>query len=225
MFLHIIRITLSGAKPPTNIQNEDLHRAVQSQQKIGFYNMVVGFISHDWTKALKAFGTEHPKTKMEFLLSKLWDDICEPIWAARNNILHNKKNHVSKDEMIQLRDKLHWYQRHQDEVLDYRHRFLVDFSPEDADRWTRATRRAKLSMLDNARTFYKMQLHNRSKNQSTISDWVHSYTKLRSGRLIGPGLRQSTHEPYTYEYDSDSSDEAEFTWDPKAPCQSSHPTS
>jgi len=68
--------------------------------------------------------------------------------------------------------------------LDYQHRFLVDFHAEDVECWPKATRKAKLKMLDNAQRFYETQRDLQTNHQSTMEDWLNSYTKLRSGHMI-----------------------------------------
>ena len=102
--------------------------------------------------------------------------------------------------------------RHQNEVLDYRHRYLVDFTIEDARRWSRHTRSTKLQHLHNAREYYEIETRQKSINQSTIFDWLHSYTTLRSGTVIGPGIRRSSAQPHSVSSDdaSASTEEAEF---------------
>ena len=119
---------------------------------------------------------------MEAILSFLWDDVCEPIWFMRNEILHSTVSHVSTDDMMTLADRLQWYLRHQDEVLDYRHRFLVDYDENKIYRWSiRDMCRQKVTMLDNARHWYTNECNTRAQNQTTITNWFDKYMELRSG--------------------------------------------
>ena len=106
------------------------------------------------------------------LLSLLWDDICEPIWKTRCRIKHDTTNFSTVDEMSSLAEKLMWYQRHQDEVLDYRHRFLINYTLSDIERWTRITRTSKVTILDNAMRFHKTECEQSAQQQSTIYDWL-----------------------------------------------------
>ena len=101
--------------------------------------MIVGFMTTEWTIILEKLGVKHPQARSETLLTLLWDDICEPIWKARCNIKHNTKNISSLDEMSSLADKPMWYHQHQDEVLDYCHRFLVDYTLSNVECWIRIT--------------------------------------------------------------------------------------
>ena len=104
-----------------------------------------------------------------------------------------------------------WYIRNQHEALDYRHRFLVDFTREDIFRWKLATKRAKLTLLDNAAKFYENQQEQHCDQQSTIDDWIGSYMKLRSGRLVsrrrGERLKTASDDASAA---SDVSEEYEF---------------
>ena len=112
--------------------------------------MIVGFMATEWTTILEKLGVEHPQARSEMLLTLLRDDIYKPIWKTRCNIKHNTKNFSSLDEMSSLADKLMWDHRHQDEVLDYRHRFLIDYTLSNVKRWTCITTTSKVAMLDNA---------------------------------------------------------------------------
>ena len=122
------------------------------------------------------------------LLTLLWDDICEPIWKARCNTKHSTKKISSLNKMSSLAGKLMWYHRHQDEVLNYRHRFLVDYTLSNVKRWTRITRTSTVAMLDNTMGFYKVECGQLACCQSTIYDWMSRHKQLRSGQLIGEGL-------------------------------------
>ena len=74
--------------------------------------------------------------------------------------------------METLIERIQWYRRHQNSVLDYRHRFLADVSDATIERWTRASRRTHLALLDNARDYYEIERNQRNNNQTTIDDWL-----------------------------------------------------
>ena len=93
---------------PKNETVQSLQTALRTQEQIGFYNMVAGFLSTDWTIALDKLGVKQPQTVTTQLLAMIWDHLCEPIWTSRNNILHSSNNHVTTDEMSSLKDKLLW---------------------------------------------------------------------------------------------------------------------
>ena len=116
--------------------------------------------------------------------------------------------------MVTLDDRLQWYIRHQHKVLDYRHRFLVDYDVDVIARWSRSIRKQKITMLDNARHWYTTQCNTRAKNQSTIHDWMDKYIRLRNGKLIGKGIVNAISTlPPSDGYSSDESEEYEFDWD------------
>ena len=87
--------------------------------------MIVGFMAMEWTTVPDKLGIKHQQIRSEILLTLLWDEIYGLIWKARCNIKHNTENFSTLNEIASLADKLMWYHQHQDEVLDYRHRFLV----------------------------------------------------------------------------------------------------
>ena len=111
-----------------------------------------------------------------------------------------------------------WYKHHQVKVLDYRHIFLAAFAVKDVTRWSRATRRAKLELLNNDRKYYEIECSQKARNQSIIYKWIYSDTALRSEHSIGSG-REDTwimgQRPTqgAANYDNNVS-EFEFEWDP-----------
>ena len=175
----------------------------------------------EWTRILRKLGVKHPQTRSEMLISLLWDDICKPIWKTRYNIKHNTKKFSSLDKMSSLADKLMWYYRHQDKVLDYCHRFLIDCTLSDIERWTRITRTSKVVILDNAMRFHKIECVQSARHQSMIYNWMSRHKKIRSGHLIGEGLintwdvgnRPPPTIPTPAHLHSVSSEENEFQWD------------
>ena len=186
--------------------------------------MVIGFMVEDWVTVLDELQVKAPQSKAELLLMLLWDELCESMWAMRDAINNSKDSHVEVNEMATMADRLAWYLRHHEEVLDYRHRYLCRYTTKDITSWSRATRRAKLEMLNNARDYYATECQQRAVSQSTIYNWLHSYMELRSGWLLGVGLRsalsaqqKSTTQyiPIPTGYDSDSSGEFEFEWEPE----------
>ena len=105
-------------------------------------------------------------------------------------------------------------------MLDYRHRFLSAFAGDDITRWSRTTRQAKLKLLNNAPKYYEIEYKQKARNQSTIYNWIHSHTVLRSGRIIGNSLEDTLitgQRPtqITIDYDSNES-EIKFEWDPNS---------
>ena len=83
---------------PSNLKINPLRDAVKQQETIGFYNMLVGFMSKAWTTALDDLNVEQPDTMMDQVLTMVWD-ICEKVLTARIGILHSSKSFVSANVM------------------------------------------------------------------------------------------------------------------------------
>ena len=62
--ISIIRHVADGKPMPTTFPNEQIEKAVQAQEKNGYYNFIVGFLSISWTDALKELGVIQPEFKM-----------------------------------------------------------------------------------------------------------------------------------------------------------------
>ncbi len=210
----IIRHVTDSVPIPSSFPHEAIERAVLKQADIGYYHFVVGFLSTEWTAALEELKVDQPERKMEKILATLWDSLCEEIWMTRNGIRHSKENCVSSDELETMAEKLAWYRRHQNTVLDYRHRYLAENNDTTIAKWSAPLRRAQLALLDSARQHYETDLEQRRGNQTTIMDWYSKFMKLRSGRFIGPGIRVIQSGGTVKEATSDV--ENEFEWDPRS---------
>ena len=186
-FLQVIGLLLGqeNLSPSPNIP-EIVTAVVEAQRQVGFYNMIISFVVNKVEVALHHLGTEHPQTNSELILKILWDDICQLMWSAWNNIKHNQKNFATADEMITFADRLNWYHCHQDEVLDYHHRFLVDQFIKDVEYWKRATKQAKLLIMP--ANFMRPSLNRKAWNQLTNYIWMEQYKHLHTGQIIGDGL-------------------------------------
>jgi len=211
----IVFAVFNGTEDIERTHSEAINQAVDSQRAIGFYHMAVGFISLQWVDTLEALGVTHPQTMMEQIHALLLDGVCERIWEVRNSIKHDKeKNAASFEEERSLSDKLCWFLRNHHEALDYRHRFLVDYTADDIQRWKLTTKRAKVSLLENAARFYENLNEQHAAQQSTIDDWLDSFIKLRNGRLIPrrPDQHAKPRQAHTQaeSVTSDSTEEFEF---------------
>ena len=224
VFMKALRVAHEGAPPP-RADSPEVATAYDDQANIGFHNMAVRFLAKSWITLLQILGVNHPESMMETIISALWDDICCPIWIERNNIKHSRDNCLVDTEMADLSDRLLWYLRHRDNVLDYRHRFLADFKPDDIRRWSRASRQAKLETLNNARDYYEVKCQQKARNQTTIITWLHQSKELCSGRMIGEGLRNAwafgrrpAQQNHTNDQvvSEDETEEAEFEWEPSS---------
>ena len=208
-FIRALKVTLYNSPIPTsNIPS--ISAAYAAQEKIGYYNMAVGLLAEEWTAALATMNVEQPQSRMEDVLSLLWDNVCEKMWKTRCNIKHSPNNKATPHELQQLQDKLIWYLRHQDEVLDYRHRFLAQYTTEDVSRWSRATRKAKLESLNNASQYYKTECTQRASGQLTIFTWLNQFTRLRNGRMINTSANQDLSPMSGHNQISEDEDELEW---------------
>ena len=175
VFMHALGVVpLGTTKRP--IRAECLEDAWQAQQEIGFYHMNVGLLTNKWTEALDEFGIKHPESKMELVLTLVWDNLCEQMWKQRNDIRHSKENEAKCNNEDSLKDQLRWYTRHRDEVMDYRHRYLAEYTEHDLQRWSHSTLVAKVTTLTNCKEYYENKVKQRQKQQRTINDWRDQYT-------------------------------------------------
>ena len=205
-------IPMESKKKP--IRAESLEEAWLAQEEIGFYHMNVGLLSRKWTDALDDFSIMQPESKMELVLTLVWDLLCETMWKQRNDIRHSKENEAKGNNEDKLKDQLRWFTRHRDEVLDYRHRYLAEYSEHDLKRWSHTTLVAKVSTLTNCKQYYDNKIKQRQKQQSTIHDWSDQYMRLRSGRFMGANLRRTNVLPASPPSSDEDSAEAEFDWEP-----------
>ena len=104
-------MTLDNWEPPQvdEIPSDLLRQAIQDQIYLGPYRLIIGFMSNSWTDTLEGFGIKQPQGMIEQLLAMLWDELCEKVWNARNEILHSSRNTTILDEMKTLEEKLRWF--------------------------------------------------------------------------------------------------------------------
>ena len=100
-------MTLDNWEPPQvdEIASDLLCQTIHDQIYLGPYRLIIGFMSNSWTNALEGFGIKQPQGMMEQLLAMLWDELCEKVWNARNEILHSSQSMIILDEMKTLEDK------------------------------------------------------------------------------------------------------------------------
>lgn len=157
----------------TNAPQEPMLRRIwDAQRQIGFSNFMIGWISREWHKGLKRFGSKDPGGQAAQLLTLLWDCVCEPVWECRNNIMANKPNPSEMREMTALREKLIWYRRHQIEVLPERFRFLVKYQVHDLRKWDRDRCRTALRLLDKAVKIHEIECRQRVRGQRVMTEFL-----------------------------------------------------
>jgi hypothetical protein len=166
----ILRRVHEDEEPEEPQMSLALQRAWQSQKRVGFTNMAIGWLSKEWTKAMRAHGASDPEGSVAQMLTLIWDAWCEPIWDHRNSRLHKDENPAMDESLRKLENRLRWYRDNKTEVLASRHHFLAEFRIADVIKWDRRQRRAQLKMLDNARRIYEIECKQRVQGQRVITD-------------------------------------------------------
>ena len=129
---------------------QPLETVFHDQCRVGLHQFAIGWFTKSWMGAMEYYGSKDPSSSVAQLLTILWDGMCEPIWELRNNTLHHKPNPTVLQEMINLRNKLKWYQQNKRITLAPRHHFLTHYTQVHLDEWQRDQCRAQLKLLDRA---------------------------------------------------------------------------
>ena len=161
--------TLEDSLPPTEPK---LLKIWEAQSKIGFSNFVLGWFSRSWRDGFSSFGSDDPSGQTAQLLTLLWDGLCEPIWACRNDIRTNNPNPKDLLEMSNLRSKLEWYKKFKAEVLPHRLRFLADYSQDDIRKWDRDRRQSMVRMLDKSKRIYEIEIRQKVAGQRVMTEYL-----------------------------------------------------
>ncbi len=136
--------------PQAITQDPRFNTAFTAQDAIGPLMLLRGFIATAWLRQLTDMGTPHPQRKMVYLIRTVWDELIQPLWTARNNILHRNPNFTTDLTHTQLGDRLLWYLRHKDQ-LARQDRFLARYSASCIDTMSTIIRREWIRHLDIAR--------------------------------------------------------------------------
>jgi hypothetical protein len=91
---HTINILKTACNQGTyNLPTQPSIREVwELQEQIGFKNMAIGWMCNGWTRAFQTAGSDDREGCSVQLLTLIWQGLCEPIWALRNDILHRNPN-------------------------------------------------------------------------------------------------------------------------------------
>ncbi len=146
----------------------DLRDVVASQQTIGHMMFIRGFLSTDWLRLLRSYDNTSPEQKLARLIRIIWDQLIEPLWNTRNDILHRNANYVSESMHAQLGDRLIWYTEHKDE-LSRRDQFLARHTLSQIEAMTTSQRREWVRHLDVARAAWAKEKTILSKGQTLIT--------------------------------------------------------
>ncbi|KAL7510779.1 hypothetical protein ACHAXN_007669, partial [Cyclotella atomus] len=143
----------------------------QAQSKIGITKLLRGFLAKEWMPAMELYGEKHPERRMVTLLKGLWDVLFEPIWTARNHILHDLPNRYNDAHDARNWERLARYRQHRHKVLAFDDRDLADISIEKLQAMTAKTRRKWVSRLDRLRTVYEKELETISTGQQVLNQY------------------------------------------------------
>jgi hypothetical protein len=166
----ILRRVHEAVDAPPPAMSIALQRAWESQQRIGFNHMAIGWISKEWGGAMKAHGSKDPGGQVAQMLALIWDSWCEPIWEYRNSRFNDNQNPAIEATLSMLGERLQWYYENKVEVLATRHRFLAEFRLADVIKWDRRQRQTQLKMLDDARRIYEIESRQRVRGQRVITE-------------------------------------------------------
>jgi hypothetical protein len=176
----IIRRLTEGSEPTIPPESSPaLLRAWESQKRIGFRNLVKGWVSKDWSRAMKAYESKDPKGHVAQIITLIWDGFCEPIWEYRNKKLHRAKNSAMSTMLRSLGERLQWFQDNKTIVLAPRHYMLAEYRMEDVHRWDRRARRMQLLMLEKAKKIYAIECKQRVSGQQVMTDLFPSRVQVQ----------------------------------------------
>ena len=155
------------------------------QEHIGIENFALGWISKEWARGLKRFGSDHHEGQAAQILTLIWDGLVEPIWTKRNDIKNNNPNPNDVLEMRNLRDKLYWYKKYSAQVLPERLRMLIDYPTAEIKLWDRKKCRRHINLLKKAQEIYKIECQLRAKGQTILTDFYKTSSKTTSQATPG----------------------------------------
>ncbi len=116
---------------------------------------------------------------MIWTLRFLWFDCVNPLWRARNRLLHDHENAHTLSLDDQNTNTLNWYLDNVDSVAP-RDRYLLNF-PADAIPYMPArTKKELVRLLDTARAIHTQECALRARGQSSITDYFTCTTHSRA---------------------------------------------
>jgi hypothetical protein len=131
-----LKLTWGQVLAGNNLENGQLFaflRAWESQKRIGFWNLVKGWVSKDWTRAMKAYESKDWQGHVVQIITLIWDGFCKPTWVYRNTKqLHWAENSAMSTMLRSLGERLQWFQDNKTIVLAPRHYMLAEYRMENA---------------------------------------------------------------------------------------------
>lgn len=123
---------------------------------------------------MELFGSKDPTGDMAKLITIMWDEWCEPIWMARNNVLKKQPNPADVTDMKKVKDRILWFKDHKHETLPNRYKFLTEFDMSELRCWSRKTSRVHLKHLELGYKIYTLECRQRACGQMVMTDWLQS---------------------------------------------------
>jgi hypothetical protein len=145
-----------------------------SQQMIGYELLTRGFLTKQWLTAIMHFTQDKPEQKLKSILQGLWLHVMEPMWEARNNILHKDTSIVHTNAHKQLDSELKDWKILSQQRLHHTQQNLTSYSTSDFKRWTLQHKQNTLYILQLAHRNYKQYLESdqSKKLQKLITEYI-----------------------------------------------------
>ncbi len=163
--------------PKTITRDPRLATAFAAQDAIGPLLLLRGFVATEWIRILADMGTPHPQHMMTLIVRTIWDDVIQPLWLVRNNILHNNPNFTSELTHTQLGERLLWYLQHK-EHLAQQDRFIAQYSTSCIDKMSTAIRREWVRHLDIARDAWTREQSIIDTGQTVLTQFFNRITHI-----------------------------------------------
>jgi hypothetical protein len=165
----ITSATFDQRSPKLDYTIPAIRHAIKCQDAIGFELLTRGFLTKQWLTAILTFTQDKPDHKMKSILLGLWMHVMEPMWEARNNILHKDTSIVHVNAHKQLDSELRDWKILSNERLHHTQQHLTSYSTSDFKRWTIQHKQNTLHILQLAHRNYKQYLDsNDSKRLQTL---------------------------------------------------------
>ena len=143
---------------------------MESQLDIGIHLIPRGFLSTRWIEVLQEFQVKYARSKLTKLLRFIWIDFTDKLWRARNDLVHHQENAYRLETARNYNSRLLWYLENP-HVLSHSDRFILRFTASDLDNMSDRVKKHTLHHLDIARKTLEIQLHQRQKGQSVLTQF------------------------------------------------------
>jgi hypothetical protein len=148
--------------------------AIEHQRLIGYELLTRGFLTKQWLVAILFFTQDKPEQKLKSILHGLWLHVMEPMWEARNIILHKDNRIVHTNAHKQLDSELKDWKILSLQRLHHTQQNLTSYSTADFKRWTLQHKQNTLYILQLAHRNYKQYLDSDAnrKIQTLITQYI-----------------------------------------------------